>query len=73
MNKLNVNQLVSVDFNDVNKYINQEYLKIFNERNTLAAQVEKLQGIISEISVKHPEAIPDYLMIKEDINGTDNE
>ncbi|MGQ2374570.1 hypothetical protein [Companilactobacillus zhachilii] len=70
--KLDVAKLSSVDYESVNKYSNQDFLKVFNERNTLAAQVEKLQGIINDIAQKNPEVIPDYLMMEVNNNGTDN-
>jgi hypothetical protein len=72
MKQLNIGKLSSVDYQAVNKYSNQDFLKVFNERNTLAAQVEKLQGIINDIAQKNPEVIPDYLMMEVNNNGTDN-
>lgn len=73
MKQLDIGKLSSVDYQGVSKYANQDFLKIFNERNTLAAQVEKLQGIINDIAQKNPEAIPDELMMEVNDNVTDNE
>ena len=50
MKQLNLAELTAVNFEDVNKYSNQDYINVFNERNKLAAQVEKLQGIINDIA-----------------------
>ena len=72
MKQLNLAELTAVNFEDVNKYSNQDYINVFNERNKLAAQVEKLQGIINDIAQKNPEVIPDYLMMEVNNNGTDN-
>ena len=72
MKQLNIGKLSSVDYQAVSKYSDQDFLKVFNERNTLAAQVEKLQGIINDIAQKNPEVIPDYLMMEVNNNGTDN-
>jgi len=72
MKQLNLAELTAVNFEDVNKYSNQDYINVFNERNKLAAQVEKMQQIINEIAQKSPEAIPDYLMMEVKDNGTDN-
>ena len=73
MKQLDIGKLSSVDYQGVSKYANQDFLKVFNERNTLAAQVEKLQGIINDIATNHPEAMPDYLMIKEENDGSNNQ
>lgn len=72
MKQLNLAELTAVNFEDVNKYSNQDYINVFNERNKLAAQVEKMQQIINEIAQKNPEAIPDYLMMEVNNNVTDN-
>lgn len=72
MKQLNLAELTAVNFEDVNKYSNQDYINVFNERNKLAAQVEKMQQIINEIAQKNPEVIPDYLMMEVNNNGTDN-
>ena len=72
MKQLNLAELTAVNFEDVNKYSNQDYINVFNERNKLAAQVEKMQQIINEIAQKNPEAIPDYLMMEGKDNVTDN-
>ena len=71
--KLDVAKLSSVDYESVNKYSNQDYINVFNERNKLAAQVEKMQQIINEIAQKNPEAIPDYLMTEVNNNGSNNQ
>jgi len=72
MKQLNLAELTALSFEDINKYADQDYLKIFNERNKLAAQVEKMQQIINDIAQKNPEAIPDYLMMEVKDNVTDN-
>jgi len=72
LKQLNLAELTAVNFEDVNKYSNQDYINVFNERNKLAAQVEKMQQIINEIAQKNPEVIPDYLMMEVNNNGTDN-
>lgn len=72
MKQLNLAKLTAVNFEDVNKYSNQDYLNVFNERNKLAAQCESMQKIINEIAQKNPEAIPDYLMMEVKDNVTDN-
>jgi len=72
LKQLNLAELTAVNFEDVNKYSNQDYINVFNERNKLAAQVEKMQQIINEIAQKNPEAIPDYLMMEVKDNVTDN-
>lgn len=72
MKQLNLAELTAVNFEDVNKYSNQDYINVFNERNKLAAQVEKMQKVINDIAQKNPEAIPDYLMMEVNNNGTDN-
>ena len=72
MKQLNLAELTAVNFEDVNKYSNQDYINVFNERNKLAAQVEKMQQIINDIAQKNPEVIPDYLMMEVNNNGTDN-
>ena len=73
MKQLNLAELTAVNFEDVNKYSNQDYINVFNERNKLAAQVEKMQQIINEIAQKNPEAIPDYLMTEVNNNGSNNQ
>lgn len=72
MKQLNSAELTAINFEDVNKYANQDYISVFNERNKLAAQVEKMQKIINDIAQKNPEAIPDYLMMEVENNGSNN-
>lgn len=72
MKQLNSAELTAINFEDVNKYANQDYISVFNERNKLAAQVEKMQKIINDIAQKNPEAIPNYLMMEVENNGSNN-
>lgn len=72
MKQLNSAELTAINFEDVNKYANQDYINVFNERNKLAAQVEKMQKIINDIAQKNPEAIPEYLMMEVENNGSNN-
>ncbi|WP_129045002.1 hypothetical protein [Companilactobacillus metriopterae] len=71
MKKLDLNALTSVKSDKVIEIFQEEYMRVHKQNITLAAQVDRLQEIITILFKNSPELFPEELVIEEEENVKD--